>query len=88
MKTKPFLQNQLIAHTESEENLQTKRNPKNSPDEEVFAEPITLNSSKADNLSSAFDLFENMTVGSNSIQDRNRGVTNTKLPDPASSEES
>lgn len=85
MKTKSFTQNQLVAHTENEDNFAADKKPKNLIIEDLNAEPVHIKDSYADSNSSPFDLFENVTAGSNSIQDRNRGVTNINLPHPGSS---
>jgi hypothetical protein len=88
MKTKAFTQNQLVAHTGNEENPDVNRNPEYPPGEFVSKEAIQIDDFIGGGLSSPFDLFENVTVGSNSIEDRNRGVTNFNLPLPDSNPES
>jgi hypothetical protein len=88
MKTKPFKQNQLVAHTGNEDYLNSSEKPENAIIEDLNSEPKPIDDSITDNLSSPFDLFENVTVGSNSIEDGNRGVTNINLPHPATSSES
>lgn len=88
MKTKPIIQNQLVAHTVKDEILYASEKPKDPKTEDLPAESALIKNSFAEKLSSPFDLFENVTTGSNSIQDRNRGVTNTNLSDQTSSEES
>jgi hypothetical protein len=88
MKTKPFKQNQLVAHTGNEEYVNANEKPKNPTSEVLNSEPKPIDDSITDNLSSPFDLFENVTVGSNSIEDGNTGVTNINLPHPATSSES
>lgn len=88
MKTKPFIQNQLVAHTGNEEYVNANEKPKNPTSEDLFSEPKPIVDSITDIHSSPFDLFENVTVGSNSIEDGNTGVTNTDLSHPALGTES
>jgi len=88
MKTKAFTQNQLVAHTSDEENPNVNQNPEYPPGEFVSKEAVRLDDFTVRNLSSPFDLFENVSTGSNSIEDRNRGVTNSNLPHSEPSPES
>lgn len=88
MKTKPFIQNQLTAHTGDEENLDVNLSAEHVTGEIISKEAVRLDDLTVRNLSSPFDLFENVSTGSNSIEDRNRGVTNSNLPHSEPSPES
>ncbi len=88
MKTKPFIQNQLTAHTGDEENLGVNQSAEHVTGEIISKEAVRLDDFTARNMSSPFDLFENVSTGSNSIEDRNRGVTNSNLPHSEPSPES
>lgn len=65
MKTKPIIQNQVVAHTGNEENFYANGKPKNPITEDLFAEPAQLNDTTAGNLSSTVDLLKYVSVGSN-----------------------
>lgn len=79
MKTKPNIQHQLVAHNEKDENVPANEHPKDPITEHVLEESDLTKDSFAIKPASPFDLFENVTNGSHSINDGNHGVTKNNL---------
>jgi hypothetical protein len=79
MKIKPNIQRQLVAHNEENENVPTNKHPKDPITEHILEESDLIKDSFAITPASPFDLFEDVTTGSNSINDGNHGVTKNNL---------